>query len=80
MAEGTTADGRDAAERGWQLAHWAVANASALRIQRVTYADREWVAGTTGSTWRATGSADAEAAGDAGAGDGSGSVRIVTAQ
>ncbi|MEV4232436.1 heavy metal transporter, partial [Streptomyces bobili] len=59
----------------WQLAHWAVANASALRIQRVTYAGREWVAGTTGSTWRATGTAGAEAAGG-----GSGSVRIVTAQ
>ncbi|MDX3571430.1 heavy metal transporter [Streptomyces sp. ID05-47C] len=77
VAEETTADGRDAAERGWQLAHWAVANASALRIQRVTYAGREWVAGTTGSTWRATGEAGAEATG---AGGGSGSVRIVTAQ
>ncbi|OQD52428.1 heavy metal transporter [Streptomyces phaeoluteigriseus] len=80
VAEDTTADGRDAAERGWQLAHWAVANASALRIQRVTYAGREWVAGTTAGTWRATGSAGAEDAGEAGAGSGRGSVRIVTAQ
>jgi hypothetical protein len=77
VAEDTAADGRETAERGWQLAHWAVANASALRIQRVTYAGREWVAGTTGSTWRATGGAGAEATG---AGGGSGSVRIVTAQ
>lgn len=77
VAGRTTADGRGAAERGWQLAHWAVANASALRIQRVTYAGREWVAGTTGSTWRATGRAGAEATGAGGA---SGSVRIVTAQ
>lgn len=77
VAGRTTADGRGTAERGWQLAHWAVANASALRIQRVTYAGREWVAGTTGSTWRATGRAGAEATGAGGA---SGSVRIVTAQ
>ncbi|CAL9430741.1 hypothetical protein SUDANB70_02061 [Streptomyces sp. enrichment culture] len=53
-------DGRDraaggprrAGTRGWQLAHWAVANASQLRIQRVSYAGRVWVAGTTDSTWR----------------------------
>jgi hypothetical protein len=38
----TAADGRSAGERGWQLAHWAVANASALRIERVSYAGREW--------------------------------------
>lgn len=80
VTEDTTADGRDAAERGWQLAHWAVANASALRIQRVTYAGREWVAGTTGSTWRSTGSAGAATADAAGAGGGSRAVRIITAQ
>ncbi|MFJ4690130.1 heavy metal transporter [Streptomyces sp. NPDC088766] len=78
VAGRTAADGREAAARGWQLAHWAVANASALRIERVTYAGREWVAGHTGSTWRATGST--EAAGATGTGGGTGSVRIVTAQ
>ncbi|MBK3636128.1 heavy metal transporter [Streptomyces sp. MBT97] len=76
----TSADGRSAGERGWQLAHWAVANASALRIERVSYAGREWIAGNTDSKWRATDSAGAEAAGAGGAGGGTGSVRIVTAQ
>ncbi|MFD9435872.1 heavy metal transporter [Streptomyces sp. NPDC060002] len=80
VAEDTTAGGRSVGERGWQLAHWAVANASALRIERVSYAGREWVSGNTDSRWRATGSTSAEAAGSAGAGGGTGSVRIVTAQ
>ncbi|MEU6378162.1 heavy metal transporter [Streptomyces sp. NPDC046909] len=60
-------DGK-ARARGWQLAHWAVANASALHIQRVTYAGREWTAGNTQSKWRPTTSASA------------GSVQILTAQ
>jgi hypothetical protein len=59
-------------QRGWQLAHWAVANASALHIDRVSYAGREWTAGNTDSHWRPAGGADgAEAAG---------AVRVVTAQ
>ncbi|QIJ64586.1 heavy metal transporter [Streptomyces sp. JB150] len=68
-------DGRAARERGWQLAHWAVANASALHIERVSYAGREWVAGTTGSTWRTAG----DAAGGKN-GEGADAVRIRTAQ
>ncbi|MEV6958868.1 heavy metal transporter [Streptomyces sp. NPDC051207] len=66
---------RDPGRRGWQLAHWAVANASALHIQRVTYAGREWTAGRTESQWRplsGQGAAGAEKDADA--------VRIVTAQ
>ncbi|WP_264936783.1 heavy metal transporter [Streptomyces sp. A012304] len=75
------AAGRSVSERGWQLAHWAVANASALHIERVQYAGREWVAGNTDSRWRAT-AGGTEAAGAAGTGVGSGAnaVRIVTAQ
>ncbi len=71
---GTGTDGRGTRERGWQLAHWAVANASKLRIERVSYAGREWVAGNTDSRWRSTGpdrSSEAGAASD---------VRVVTAQ
>ncbi|MEU4655402.1 heavy metal transporter, partial [Streptomyces sp. NPDC023723] len=64
------ADGR----RGWQLAHWAVAHASALHIERVAYEGREWRAGTVGGGWRAVGSA----AGARGAERDGGSVRIVT--
>ncbi|MGW7303775.1 heavy metal transporter [Streptomyces sp. NPDC054829] len=72
-----TKDGaRTAEQRGWQLAHWAVANASALRIERVSYAGLEWTAGrTTGSPWRPVVSEGA-----AGAEKGAGSVRIVTAR
>ncbi|MFI6035497.1 heavy metal transporter [Streptomyces sp. NPDC051315] len=77
-----TAAGRGVRERGWQLAHWAVANASALHIERVAYAGREWVAGNTDSTWRATRTGGTAAAGAPGsaAGAGTGTVRIVTAQ
>ncbi|MBT3151458.1 heavy metal transporter [Streptomyces sp. CHD11] len=77
VAGGTGAGaGRSAGARGWQLAHWAVANASELRIQRVSYAGREWSAGTSGSQWRTEdgkGSADTE-------GRGAGAVRITTVQ
>nr|WP_222108514.1 heavy metal transporter [Streptomyces cupreus] len=67
--------GSGVTRRGWQLAHWAVANASALRIERVAYAGREWTAGNTDSQWRPIGTAGA-----AGAERNTGSVRIVTAQ
>ncbi|MFE6624305.1 heavy metal transporter [Streptomyces sp. NPDC057740] len=66
--------GRGVRERGWQLAHWAVANASDLHIKRVAYAGREWTAGNTDSQWRTTTSAS----GSSGAESGLGSVRIVT--
>ncbi|MFC9925589.1 heavy metal transporter [Streptomyces sp. NPDC127190] len=78
----TDARGRTELERGWQLAHWAVANSSALHIQRVAYAGREWTVGSTSNTWRTVASD-----GSAGAGAGSqagerptGVVRIVTGQ
>ncbi|GAA0651447.1 heavy metal transporter [Streptomyces thermocarboxydovorans] len=67
--------GRSAGARGWQLAHWAVANASELHIKRVSYAGREWVAGITDSQWRAI---DGKASADAS--DGAGAVRITTVQ
>ncbi|MFJ4535995.1 heavy metal transporter [Streptomyces tibetensis] len=73
--DSTSATGRGPGLRGWQLAHWAVANASELHIARVTYAGREWVAGNTASQWRTVtekGTAGAERAADA--------VRIVTMQ
>jgi hypothetical protein len=66
---------RSAGRRGWQLAHWAVANASALHIQRVTYAGREWTAGRTESQWRPI-----SGAGAAGAERDADAVRIVTVQ
>ncbi|MEU9467150.1 heavy metal transporter [Streptomyces avermitilis] len=69
--------GRTAAEgstrqRGWALAHWAVANASALHIAHVSYAGREWSRGGYANEWRA--------AGDSGAKTSTGEVRIVAGQ
>ncbi|MCX4764785.1 heavy metal transporter [Streptomyces sp. NBC_01275] len=87
VSKDTVAAGRTIRERGWQLAHWAVANASALHIERVSYAGRVWTAGTASaaaSQWRSTGATRTEAAGTSGSsgtsGTGGGSVRIVTAQ
>ncbi|MGW3954384.1 heavy metal transporter [Streptomyces sp. NPDC004752] len=71
----TDAAGRTELERGWQLAHWAVANASALHIQRVSYAGRVWSAGSTDSLWRPVATQGA-----AGAERAAGSVRIMTGQ
>ncbi|WOX12375.1 heavy metal transporter [Streptomyces sp. N50] len=51
---------------GWQLAHWAVANSSVLHIERVSYAGREWAAGSADDPWHST------------AANASGGVRIVT--
>ncbi|MFH9731146.1 heavy metal transporter [Streptomyces sp. NPDC017260] len=61
--------------RGWQLAHWAVANASSLRIERVAYAGREWTAGNTDSKWYPT-----EAGSAHGAERTTGPVRITSAR
>ncbi|WP_179500086.1 hypothetical protein [Streptomyces sp. WZ.A104] len=43
------AGSKAAPRRGWELAHWAVAHSEALRIERVSYADRVWDAS---SGWR----------------------------
>ncbi|MFF6916151.1 heavy metal transporter [Streptomyces sp. NPDC012466] len=72
-ADPGSATGRSPDRRGWQLAHWAVANASELHIERVTYAGREWVAGNTASQWR-----DSPAKGTAGAERDADAVRILT--
>ncbi|MFI7321030.1 heavy metal transporter [Streptomyces venezuelae] len=66
-----------APQRGWELAHWAVAHASALHIERVSYGGREWHAGGAG-TWRAVGRAADE--GGAAGPEAAGEVRIVTGQ
>ncbi|WP_444545951.1 hypothetical protein [Streptomyces melanogenes] len=38
---GANAEG-GAEQRGWELAHWAVAHAAALRVEQVSYAGRTW--------------------------------------
>ncbi|MFI6346522.1 heavy metal transporter [Streptomyces sp. NPDC050560] len=75
--------------RGWELAHWAVANSSALGIRRVDYAGRRWSAGqdTTDVAWprvpapRDTGQGASGPGKSAGGGtaDSYGQVRIATA-
>jgi hypothetical protein len=47
-----------ARQRGWELAHWAVANSSALHIAQVSFAGREWSRGGFAGEWRTTGPAD----------------------
>ncbi|MDX3731777.1 heavy metal transporter [Streptomyces caniscabiei] len=70
-------DGKDAdrdRQRGWELAHWAVAKSSRLGVERVSYAGREWVAEGRAGAWR-------KARGAAGGSVGSSTeVRIVTGQ
>ncbi|MFC7220014.1 heavy metal transporter [Streptomyces polyrhachis] len=68
-------DGEDGGSprRGWELAHWAVAHADELRLERVSFAGREWSAAESGEGWRET---PEGAAGPAGPGD----VRITPAQ
>ncbi|WP_255952338.1 heavy metal transporter [Streptomyces odontomachi] len=44
--------GPDTEQRGWELAHWAVANSSGLHIERVAYAGHDWSA-SSGDAWHA---------------------------
>jgi hypothetical protein len=67
--------GTGVVRRGWELAHWAVANSSALHIERVSYAGREWTAGTSEASWRT-----ADEKGGSGGGKTAAEVRIVTGQ
>jgi hypothetical protein len=58
-----------ARKHGWELAQWAVANSTALHIDRVVYAGREWTAGEDSGSWHRVRPAKA-----GGSGSGSGSV------
>lgn len=69
--------GRKGRDRGWQLAHWAVANASSLRIERVSYAGEEWAAGNGGARWNPIDDEDGK--NPAGSGGDTDAVRITTA-
>ncbi|WP_428952490.1 heavy metal transporter [Streptomyces sp. cg35] len=66
-------------QRGWELAQWAVANSSVLRIERVSYAGREWTAGDAGNEWRRA-SAEGGAGAAAATSPSVDEVRIVTGQ
>ncbi|AZM57885.1 heavy metal transporter [Streptomyces sp. WAC 01529] len=70
----TAAAAGRAPRRGWELAHWAVAHSSALRVERVSYGGWEWHASGPGA-WRKV-----RAEGAAGPGGAADEVRIVTGQ
>ena len=38
--------------RGWELAHWAVANATELHIEQISYRNRVWDASSSEEGWR----------------------------
>ncbi|MFE9390178.1 heavy metal transporter [Streptomyces sp. NPDC006784] len=54
--------------QGWELAHWAVANAERLRIEQISYGGLRWSAERSADGWRRTD--DGAAAGDGGPADG----------
>ncbi|MGW7266840.1 heavy metal transporter [Streptomyces sp. NPDC054842] len=74
VPEGTAAEG-SRRQRGWELAHWAVANSSALHIAHVSYAGREWSAGRSEGEWNAGGNAGSRSSAKSAY-----EVRIVTGQ
>lgn len=49
-----TASAADRDRRGWELAHWAVAHSSDLRIARVSFAGRVWNATDPAAGWGGT--------------------------
>lgn len=42
----------DGDQRGWELAHWAVANSAELRITQVSYGNRVWDSSSSEEGWR----------------------------
>ncbi|MEU4096551.1 heavy metal transporter [Streptomyces sp. NPDC026673] len=62
----------DRRRRGWELAQWAVAHAHELKVEKVSFGDREWSAGASDRGWTAANSAAS--------GDAPGDVRITVAQ
>lgn len=54
----------DPRRRGWELASWAVAHATELRIDRVSYDGREWVAKQSRDGWQWASRDDAPPQGD----------------
>ncbi|MCK1796037.1 hypothetical protein MTQ01_08470 [Streptomyces sp. XM4193] len=50
----------EATRRGWQLAHWSLANASHLGVGRIAYDGYVWDAATAGSGWQRDKRADGD--------------------
>ncbi|MBO8192700.1 heavy metal transporter [Streptomyces oryzae] len=64
--------------RGWELAHWAVANAAGLHIERISYGGLVWSAARSGDGWREAGPGDAKRGGTGSAGDDAVDLRLAT--
>ncbi|MFI0983039.1 hypothetical protein ACH4SP_39265 [Streptomyces sp. NPDC021093] len=64
-----------AQQRGWQLAHWAMAHSAELRITRITYAGHEWSSRRAADGWQRIPAKESPA----GAAEGASEVRISTA-
>ncbi|MGP3985244.1 heavy metal transporter [Streptomyces sp. 3N207] len=64
--------------QGWELAHWAVANAAGLHIERISFGGLEWSAERSGDGWRETGTDDAKSGGTGSAGTGAVELRLAT--
>ncbi|MER6994205.1 hypothetical protein [Streptomyces sp. NPDC000410] len=74
-----------ASRRGWELAHWAVAQASVLRIEEVSYDGKVWSADEADEGWRSSETApetasEAAPESSANAKSAAGAVRIRIAQ
>lgn len=54
-AAGTGAADERSDDRGWEVAHWAVARAERLRIAEVSYGGRVWRSGEAEGGWREAG-------------------------
>ncbi|WP_232109785.1 hypothetical protein [Streptomyces buecherae] len=74
-----TAPGGDPRQRGWELAHWALAHAGELRIARISFDGREWSASASEKGWRTVSRKGAHS-GDSVAGNSRTEVRIELAR
>ncbi|WP_406342659.1 hypothetical protein [Streptomyces sp. NBC_00648] len=82
--------GGGAEQRGWELAHWAVAHAAAFRVEQVSYAGRTWRVDGSRKGWHtddteagASGATSPDAGGGTGGAESSGAfgqVRIQLAE
>ncbi|WP_443742840.1 heavy metal transporter [Streptomyces smyrnaeus] len=64
--------------QGWELAHWAVANAAGLHIERISYGGFLWTAERSEDGWRKVGTGDAKSGGRDRTRDGAVELRLVT--
>ncbi|WP_243083756.1 heavy metal transporter [Streptomyces sp. 891-h] len=62
--------------QGWELAHWAVANAAGLHIERISYAGLQWTAERSEEGWLKVGTGDAKSGEAKGSGDGAVELRL----